>query len=110
VIAHIASAVVPESRLNVYEEQLRESEAPAYAGAPGLISVRWLHRRFVAYVELMTISTWQTEEALKLFLDSQPTLEDIRKNQGVIQLERRTYEIFMSLKGKHQDSESVQLD
>lgn len=109
-IVHIASTVVPEFRLNVYEEQLQGWDAPAYAAAPGLISVRWLRRCFVAYVELMTISTWQTEEALKVFLDGQPTLEEIRKNQGVIQLEKRTYEIFMSLKGKHQDSESVQPD
>jgi hypothetical protein len=49
---------------------VQENEIPSYESAAGLISV--LPRPFVAYVEVMALSLWQSDEELTGFIESQP--------------------------------------
>jgi hypothetical protein len=70
---------------------MQQSEIPRYESISGLISVSLLQRRLAAYVELMTISTWVSDEAMKPFVEEQ-RLGNCPKN--VIEFEGHTYELI----------------
>ena len=57
-----------------------------------------LQRQFVAYVELVLLSIWKTEEEMNAFVASQPP-DPILTGEGVIQIEARTYELSTSRMG-----------
>ncbi len=46
-------------------------EIADYESAAGLVSVWLLRRPFVPYVEVMTVSVWESEQALHQFIKSQ---------------------------------------
>lgn len=103
-IVRISSAFVPVSEFTSYLEYLHGSEIPSYEAAPGLISVWLLQRSLAAYVELMTISSWQSEEAMKLFVETQLP-GDRAKNEYVIQFEAHTYQTVPNRDGKMQGAD-----
>src|SRR5882762_2326592 len=61
---------------------------------PRLISFCVLQRPFVAYVELLTISFWQSEQVLPRFLEGQSPADEIG-SCGAIQLEARNYTVLI---------------
>lgn len=104
----ISSAAVPQSALSPYLEYVRSTEIPRYEAATGLMSVSLLQRPFGAYVELLTLSIWQSEQALTRFVEKQPPADGVESEYGVIQFEPRTYESVVSRDGKLRDDEDLQ--
>jgi heme-degrading monooxygenase HmoA len=100
VIVRISSAVVPESMASSYLEYVQRCEIPCYEVASGLIGVSVLQKPFVAYVELMTVSVWQSEEALKRFVRDQLPADRTEAGGGAIELSERIYEVVLSRPGK----------
>jgi hypothetical protein len=101
---------VPESKLNAYLKYVRRSETPKYEDAAGLISFCVLQRPFVAYVELLTISFWQSEQVLPRFLEGQSPADAEIGSCGAIQLETRNYTVLISGEGKPQAAEDEPQD
>ena len=99
-IVRVSSIAVPASKLDRYLEHVEENELPTYETAPGLISVWLLQRPFVAYVEVMTLSLWQSGEALTGFIESQPEPIDLPNDYGVIHMEPHAYELVVRRDGK----------
>jgi len=66
--------IVPAHTLSRYLEHLEQFLIPRYEAASGLISVFLLQRPFVAYVELVTLSMWQSDEDMTRFLESRACL------------------------------------
>jgi hypothetical protein len=99
-IVQISSVAVPQTELTSYLDYVRSSEIPDYESAPGLHSVSLLRRECVGYVEVMTISVWNFEKALGRFMETQSIPEHVRTHDGVIQLEKRAYELVFSCEGK----------
>jgi heme-degrading monooxygenase HmoA len=98
VIVRITSIAVPEPVLNAYLEQVQSQVMVDYERAAGLVSV-WVTRRpFVAYVELMTVSLWESEWALNSFVKN---VSEYRGtvDYGAIRLEPRTYEVLLFREG-----------
>jgi heme-degrading monooxygenase HmoA len=60
---------------------------PAYESAAGLISVAVFQRPVVGYVELLTLTMWQSEQALTRFLEDSLTTSKDRSDYGVIYME-----------------------
>lgn len=102
-ILQISSVVVPKSNLNDYLEHVQKNELPSYAVAPGLVSVSLLQRSFVAYVEVMTVSNWRSDEALRRFAENRRFFANAKTEYGTIQLDPRTYELVVSREGEHRD-------
>jgi heme-degrading monooxygenase HmoA len=100
VIVRISSAVVPESMVSSYLEYVQNCEIPCYEVANGLIGVSVLQKPFVAYVELMTVSVWRSEEALKRFVKDQLPADRAEADCGTIELSERIYEVVLSRAGK----------
>jgi heme-degrading monooxygenase HmoA len=100
VIVRVSSIAVPESNLDKYLEHVKENELPGYEVAPGLISVWLLRRPFVAYVEVMILSLWQSDEALTGFIESQTEPIGLRSDYGVIHMEPHAYELVVSREGR----------
>jgi hypothetical protein len=75
VIVRISSTTLLEASLNAYVEHVERNEIPSYVAASGLVSVWLLQRRFVACVEVMTLSLWRSEEALTQFVEKRPPLD-----------------------------------
>jgi hypothetical protein len=96
----ISVAIVAESNLNPYLEYVQRTEIPTYEAATGLASFCILHRPFVAYVELITISFWQSERALTQFLETQRPIPAATETFGAIRLEARNYTVLVSGTGK----------
>jgi hypothetical protein len=107
VIVRISSTSVSESRVGSYREFLESSVIPRYETAPGMVRVTLLERYLVAYVEILTVSLWQSRESLQQFLEnlqltmeSQKLMEDVKRKCGVIEAEPRTFEVALSREGK----------
>jgi heme-degrading monooxygenase HmoA len=83
-------------------EYVQGSEIPSYQAAPGLISVSLLRRSLGAYVELLTISSWRSEDAMKPFVEKQLSADRAKNEYGVIQLDARTYEVVLYRDGEVQ--------
>jgi len=104
VIVRISASAVPESSLNDYLAHVERNEIPHYEGASGLVSVWLLERRFVAYVEVMTISLWRSEEALNEFVEKRRVDLASSGDRG-IQLEPWIYQLVMSRGSTLRDSD-----
>ncbi len=105
VIVHVSSAIVPQSLYGERVERVKSTEIPLYENAVGLISVYLLQRPFVAYVELLMFSVWDSEHALRQFTESQPLGAAVQSGQGIIQLEPHTFELVVAREGKRQQSD-----
>ncbi len=101
-IVRISSAFVPLYNFTSYLEYVQGSEVPSYEAATGLISVSLLQRSLVTYVELMTISSWRSEEAMKPFVEKQLSADRAKNEYGIIQFEAHTYELALYRDGKVQ--------
>ena len=102
-IVQISSVVVPQSNLNDYLDHVRHNEILSYAAAPGLVSVSLLQRSFVAYVEVMTVSSWRSLEAMQKFAENLRFCANARVEYDSIQLDPRAYEVVVSCDGEHRE-------
>jgi heme-degrading monooxygenase HmoA len=106
VIVRISSAIVPSPGFDEYLEDLRTA-LPVYEAAAGLLWVAFLQRPFVAYVEVVTLSVWKSEQAMARFIGSTPTKNNPASPTGVIELNTHAYELLVSTDGKFQDAEDI---
>jgi hypothetical protein len=60
--------------------------------SPGTVVL--LQRQFVTYIEVMTISMWRSEEALRRFTEGRPN--GANRESGCIPLEPHTYQVILS--------------
>jgi heme-degrading monooxygenase HmoA len=95
-ILRMLSAFVPRSELEMYLEHLRIKTIPAYEAAAGLISVALVRRQFVEYVEVATISTWQSEEAMTRFLGLAAPIDPSQPVRSLIEWEAHIYEMVVA--------------
>ena len=93
-IARISSLAIPKMTLPNYFDQMQRDLMPRYEAAAGLQSIQVLLRELVAYVEVTTISVWDSEDALRLFLET-PFDRTAPEVVG-IEFEPRTYVILTS--------------
>ncbi len=63
-------AIVPETQVGIYLEHVGSNVKLAYETV-GLIAVSLSRRQVLGYVEFLTLSIWQSDEALKRFLEGQ---------------------------------------
>lgn len=103
-IVRFASAAVTETKLDGCVNHICKNVIPKYEGMPGFLMVWLLQRQFVAYVELVLLSIWKTEEEMNAFVASQPP-DPILTGEGVIQMEARTYELSTSHVGYYTRSD-----
>lgn len=103
----VSAAIVHGSNLNAYLEYVQKNEIPKYEAAGGLASFCVLQRPFVAYVELLIISFWQSEQALTRFLGAQTLAPAATESYGAIQLEPHNYAFLISGKGRIQAAEDA---
>ena len=72
-----------------------------------MVKVSLLERQLVAYVEMLMVSLWQSQEplqqvleSLQLTMESQKLMEDVKRKCGVIEGEPRTFEVVLSCERK----------
>ena len=94
--------------LDRYLSHVHTSSIPVYEAATGLISVSVFQRPVVGYVELLTLTMWQSEQALTRFLDDYPAANNDRSDYGVIHMEPHVYELVVSRQGTRQIAEDLQ--
>ena len=103
----ISSVAVPQSVVSVQIENMRSRTIPTYQAAEGFVSLCLLQRPFVAYVELLMISIWESEEALNRFAASQLAVDVAERDHDIIRLGLRTYELLVSSESKRQDAQNL---
>jgi heme-degrading monooxygenase HmoA len=97
VIIHTSSVIVPQRESAAHLDHVRCILLPNYETAEGLVSVCVSKRETVAYAEVLTISIWQSEDALQRFIQDQGRV--VTKDRGLISLEPHTFELLYSLPG-----------
>jgi len=103
VIVQISSIAIPETTVNDYLEYVHRNLIPRYEAALGLDSVHLLQRQLLAYVEVITISVWDSDAASKNFFKDSP-VDDKQNHLGGIEFEPRTYVLLTSRQGQqHRD-------
>jgi heme-degrading monooxygenase HmoA len=107
-IVKISSAIMPQSLFDPYLNRVQATTIPTYKAATGLISVSVFRRLVSGYVELLTLTVWQSEQALTRFLQSCPPIKKFSNDNGVIHLEPHVYELVASGKGIPRAAESSQ--
>jgi hypothetical protein len=100
VIVRISSTIVSESQLGSYLADLESSVIPSYEAAAGMVRVYLLQQRFVAYVEVLTVSLWHSQDGLGRFVEGQSLTEDVGQKHGVIEVEPRSFDVLLSRRGK----------
>lgn len=106
-IVQISSVAVPQSVLSVQIENMRSRTIPTYQAAEGFVSLCLLQRPFVAYVELLMISIWESEPALNRFTARQLAADVAEGDHDIIRLGLRTYELLVSSERKTQDAQNL---
>ena len=106
-IVQISSVAVPQSVVSVQIENMRSRTIPTYQAAEGFVSLCLLQRPFVAYVELLMISIWESEPALNRFTASQLAVDVAERDHDIIRLGLRTYELLVSSESKAQDAQNL---
>ena len=91
VIVNISSVIVHQSHSARYLEHMRCSVLPCYEAAKGLVSVYLSQREMVAYLEVLTVSIWQSEDALCHFSEG---ASRVLPDCVLISLEGRTYNLL----------------
>jgi heme-degrading monooxygenase HmoA len=106
-IVQVSSVVVPQSMVSVQVENMRSRTIPTYQAAKGFVSHCLLERSFVAHVELLMISVWESEPALNRFTASQPPVDGAERDRDNIRVSSRTYELLVSGESKAQDAQNL---
>jgi heme-degrading monooxygenase HmoA len=81
-----------------------------YESSTGLISVSLFQGLVVGYVELLTLTMWQSEQALNRFLDDSPATNNDRSDYGVIHMEPHVYELVVSRQSTRPIAEDLQVE
>lgn len=84
---------------DTYLDHVCATAMPIYEATTGLISVLLFRRPAVGYVELLTLTMWQSEQALTRFLESSPATNGLRGDKGVIHMDPHVYELVASRQG-----------
>jgi heme-degrading monooxygenase HmoA len=92
-IVRICSAFVLSSLIEPYLDGLRGTVMPIYAAATGLLSVSVLQRHLVAYSEVLIVSSWESEEAMRQFMRHPVHLDGTLQEQTSIRREPIFYEV-----------------
>jgi heme-degrading monooxygenase HmoA len=106
-IVQVSSVAVPQSLVSVQIEDLRSRTIPTYQAAEGFVSLCLLQRPFVAYVELLMISIWESEPAWNRFTASQVPVDGAETDHDVIRLGLRTYELLVSGESTAQNTQNL---
>jgi len=104
VIVQISSIAVAKAKTGEYLERLQRDAIPAYEAALGIVSIQLLRRSLVAYDELLTLSVWESEEALTRFLE-RPPLTDAPSDLRGIESEPRIYQLVVFQKPRNANAE-----
>jgi hypothetical protein len=91
--------MVPYSVLQTYLDHVHTSRIPTYRAAAGLVSVSVCQRPVVSYVELLTLTLWQSEQALSKFLEGDLAAANDRNENDVIHMEAHVYELLVTRQG-----------
>jgi heme-degrading monooxygenase HmoA len=91
-----------------YLNYVHTTTIPCYESAPGLISVSVFQRPVVGYVELLTLTTWESEQALTRFLQDSLATNNDSSDYGVIHMEPHVYEPVVSRQGTRGIAEDLQ--
>lgn len=94
-IVRLSSAFVPRL-FDVCQEELREWAVSDYKGAHGLDLVLLFQRELVGYVELVTVSIWQEEEAMTRFFNRNQHTK-WNSDNGTIEKGPRSYELIIAI-------------
>ena len=94
VIVQISSIAVAKAKTAEYLDRLHRDAIPAYETAQGIVSIQLLCRSLVAYDELLTISVWESEEALMRFRETRLVTDEPSDLRGIESVPR-TYELVM---------------
>ncbi len=106
-ILRMVSVFVPRSELEMYLEHLRIKIIPAYEASPGLISVVLVRRQFAEYVEVATISTWQSEEAMARFVGHAVLPDPSQPVSSMVEWAAHVYEMVEARCGKQPNLRSA---
>jgi hypothetical protein len=101
VILRISSIAIPKAGIDNYLDHVERDLIPRYQTASGLESISILQRVVVAYVEVITISAWQSQDALTHFFATWPA--DMKHECAGIEFEPHTYTLLMSRQGQRRD-------
>ena len=74
-IVRISSAIVPHSMFDGYLEYVHTSTIPVYEASRRTNFSFLFQRPVVGYVELLTLTMWQSEQALTRFLEDYASRE-----------------------------------
>lgn len=72
---------------------MQQNLIPRYETAPGLEAIYVVQRELVAYVEINTMSLWDSREALKAFLETRPFDHSASEFMG-IEFEPHVYAVL----------------
>jgi hypothetical protein len=100
VIVRILSCAVPEPNRDAYLEFVKRNELAFYESSPGLVAVWLLERSFVAYVEVLILSVWDSEKSMMGFVEKHSSLDEVKRGHGVIPMAAHSYRLSASLSGK----------
>jgi hypothetical protein len=99
VVVHAASIIVHQSQAADYLKHVHNTLLPAYRAANGMIAVCFSRRELLAYVEILAVSTWLSEEALRKFAPETMSPDEMNA-RGFIALEPHMYELVASYCGR----------
>lgn len=68
----MASAFVLQSDVDRYLGRLLAVELPMYQKADGLLAARVLRRALAGYEDIAVLTTWQSSEQMRIFLNLNP--------------------------------------
>jgi hypothetical protein len=100
VIVRISSTIVSESELGSYLAYLESGMIPRYEAAAGMLRMYLAKRGFVAYAEVLTVSLWQSQEALDRFVGNQSPIENDNREYNVVEVEPRSFEVVFYVTGR----------
>jgi heme-degrading monooxygenase HmoA len=86
-------------------EELRAWTVNNYTAAPGLYSVLLFQRQLAGYVEVVTLSIWQAEEAMTRFFSDKQHSEWNHSEKGAIRKESQSYELVVAVRGSLPDAD-----
>ena len=104
VIVLITSIAIPADRVTEYLEHVERHLIPHYEAARGLDSVWLLQRPFVAYIEVTTMSMWNSEEALTNFFENWP-FDEAARDYGALELYSQKHTLLGFRQGQNRGAD-----
>jgi len=95
----MSSCAVPEANIAAYLEFAKRNELVLYLSFPGLRAVWLLERPFVAYVEVLILSVWDSEESMMEFVRKHSPLDQQKSDHGAIAITTHSYRLSALLDG-----------